>query len=286
MYAHGRVAAADAHRHAPVREVVQRRVRSSRASSGRESPGFVTKWPSLIFDVSRAATASIGIDSCQRTCESYVQAYPKPCCSASCISSSQRVYGGSGRTVTPKLRPCGGSPSSAENQARSQCATSSSPTLRRQRRLRSFGVYSKLGTDFFFPIPPPFVSFLVDTIALADRRSASCESRCRPCSSAAAAPPGGSGSAASSARSTSPGSICRRAQARRCDASGGDRFRASRSRRFSLVAVRLGRLQGVASRQPRPRLVGERSGRNFAGCRRSSPSFGVVRKGPTGGMAQ
>ena len=31
---------------------------------------FVTKWPSLIFDVSRAATASIGIDSCQSTCES------------------------------------------------------------------------------------------------------------------------------------------------------------------------------------------------------------------------
>ena len=58
---------------------------------GSRVAGFVTKWPSLIFDVSRAATASIGIDSCQRTCESYVHAYPKPCDSASLISSSQRV---------------------------------------------------------------------------------------------------------------------------------------------------------------------------------------------------
>src|SRR3954451_21077606 len=43
------------------------------------------------------------MDSCQRTCESYVQAYSKPWLSAFWISSSQRVYGGSGRTVTPKL---------------------------------------------------------------------------------------------------------------------------------------------------------------------------------------
>src|SRR3954468_2230219 len=35
--------------------------------------------------------------------ESYVQAYSNPCCSASCISSIIRWYGGSGRTVTPKL---------------------------------------------------------------------------------------------------------------------------------------------------------------------------------------
>ena len=57
---------------------------------GSRVAGFVTKWPSLIFDVSRAATASIGIDSCQSTCESYVHAYSKPCVSASWISSSQR----------------------------------------------------------------------------------------------------------------------------------------------------------------------------------------------------
>src|SRR3954452_18988399 len=69
---------------------------------GSRVPGFVTKWPSLIFDVSRAATASIGIDSCQRTCESYVHACWKPWRSASWISSSQREKGGSGRTVTPK----------------------------------------------------------------------------------------------------------------------------------------------------------------------------------------
>src|SRR5258707_15774695 len=70
---------------------------------GSRVPGFVTKWPGLIFDVSRAATASSGIASCQSTCESYVHAYSKPWRSASWISSSQRWYGGSGRTVTPKL---------------------------------------------------------------------------------------------------------------------------------------------------------------------------------------
>src|SRR5204862_7939893 len=69
---------------------------------GSRVAGFVTKWPSLIFDVSRAATASIGIDSCQRTCESYVQADPKPCFSATWIDLSQRWYGGSGSTVTPE----------------------------------------------------------------------------------------------------------------------------------------------------------------------------------------
>src|SRR6266487_4024804 len=36
-------------------------------------------------------------------CESYVQAYSNPCCSASLISSIIRWYGGSGSTVTPKL---------------------------------------------------------------------------------------------------------------------------------------------------------------------------------------
>src|SRR3954464_1394250 len=70
---------------------------------GSRVAGFVTKCPSLIFDVSRAATASVGIDSCQSTCESYVQAYSKPWLSASWMSSSQRWYGGSGSTVTPKL---------------------------------------------------------------------------------------------------------------------------------------------------------------------------------------
>src|SRR5256885_7114769 len=37
-------------------------------------------------------------------CESYVQPYSKPCSSAFCINSISRVYGGSGRTVTPKVR--------------------------------------------------------------------------------------------------------------------------------------------------------------------------------------
>src|SRR6185437_6846102 len=72
---------------------------------GSRVAGFVTKCPSLIVEVSRAAIASIGTDSCQRTCESYVHAYPKPWRSASWISSSQRENGGSGRTVTPKSTP-------------------------------------------------------------------------------------------------------------------------------------------------------------------------------------
>src|SRR5215471_5968003 len=72
---------------------------------GSRVAGFVTKCPSRIFAVSRAATASIGTDSCQSTCESYVHAYPKPWPSASWISSSQRENGGSGRTVTPKFMP-------------------------------------------------------------------------------------------------------------------------------------------------------------------------------------
>src|SRR6185312_10181413 len=71
---------------------------------GSRVPGFVTMWPSLIVDVWSAASASVGIDSCHSTCESYVHAYSKPWLSASFMSSIIRWYGGSGRTVTPKLR--------------------------------------------------------------------------------------------------------------------------------------------------------------------------------------
>ena len=37
---------------------------------GSRVPGFVTMWPSLILLVAFAASASVGIDSCQSTCES------------------------------------------------------------------------------------------------------------------------------------------------------------------------------------------------------------------------
>src|SRR5438034_9164612 len=37
-------------------------------------------------------------------CESYVQECSKPCSSAFFVRSTSRVYGGSGRTVTPKVR--------------------------------------------------------------------------------------------------------------------------------------------------------------------------------------
>ena len=49
-----------------------------------------------------------GSTPARATCESYVHAYSKPCCSASWMSSSKRVHGGSGRTVTPKLIMAGG----------------------------------------------------------------------------------------------------------------------------------------------------------------------------------
>ena len=50
---------------------------------GSRVPGFVTIWPSLIFDVRSATSAMTGNDSCQRTWESYVHAYSNPRCSAS-----------------------------------------------------------------------------------------------------------------------------------------------------------------------------------------------------------
>src|ERR1700756_3458862 len=74
---------------------------------GSRVAGFVTKCPSLIFGSSRAAPASIGTDSCHRTCESYVHAYPKPCRSASWISSSQRENGGAGGKGGPQALPPG-----------------------------------------------------------------------------------------------------------------------------------------------------------------------------------
>ena len=37
---------------------------------GSRVPGFVTMWPSLIRSVAAAASASVGVDSCQSTCES------------------------------------------------------------------------------------------------------------------------------------------------------------------------------------------------------------------------
>ncbi len=70
---------------------------------GSRVPGFVTLRPSFKLFVSSAAIVSSGYGSCQRMCESYVQPYSKPFCSASASSSTTRLAGGSGRTVTPKL---------------------------------------------------------------------------------------------------------------------------------------------------------------------------------------
>src|SRR5918994_3289555 len=81
---------------------------------GSRVPGFVTQWPNFIDVVACSAMVRSGNDSCQSTCESYVQPYWKPFASAWRISSRKRLYGGSGRTVTPKLNAISGSPSLAE----------------------------------------------------------------------------------------------------------------------------------------------------------------------------
>ena len=70
---------------------------------GSRVPGLVTLSPSFSVFVSSAAIVSSGYGSCQRMCESYVQPYSKPWLSASESSSTTRLAGGSGRTVTPKL---------------------------------------------------------------------------------------------------------------------------------------------------------------------------------------
>src|SRR5262245_12666108 len=78
---------------------------------GSRVPGFVTQCPNFIVEVACTAIVSSGNDSCQSTCESYVQPYWKPLFSACRMSSRKREYGGSGRTVTPKLRAISVSPS-------------------------------------------------------------------------------------------------------------------------------------------------------------------------------
>ena len=58
---------------------------------GSRVPGFVTQWPNFIVDVACTASVRSGNDSCQSTCESYVQPYSKPFDSASWISSRRRL---------------------------------------------------------------------------------------------------------------------------------------------------------------------------------------------------
>ena len=57
---------------------------------GSRVPGFVTWWPNLIVVVAFAASARTGNESCQSTCESYVQPISNPCCSARTIRSTRR----------------------------------------------------------------------------------------------------------------------------------------------------------------------------------------------------
>ena len=56
-------------------------------------PGLVTQCPNFIVDVACTASVRSGNDSCQSTCESYVQPYSKPFDSACWISSRKRLVG-------------------------------------------------------------------------------------------------------------------------------------------------------------------------------------------------
>ena len=113
----GRVAAADAHEHPAVRDVVQRRVgaREHRRLAGSGVRDAVAELqPARVFS---AASVSSGIDSCQRMCESYVQPQSKPCCLGELEQLDEarvRRIGQDGhaegqRHERPIFRPCVGS---------------------------------------------------------------------------------------------------------------------------------------------------------------------------------
>ena len=69
---------------------MQRRV-AAREHRRLARPGFVTQCPNFIVVVACTAIVSSGNDSCQSTCESYVQPYSKPFDSACWISSRKRL---------------------------------------------------------------------------------------------------------------------------------------------------------------------------------------------------
>src|ERR687897_200940 len=130
-------------------------------------------WPSLIVDVRSASRAITGIDSCHRTWLSYVQPYSNPCASASFVSSIRRWYGGSGRTVTPKLSNSGTPRSRAGKEAFS----------RESRRVATwpyylfaiaagamlpvqFGINAQLASWVGSPLRATLVSFVVGAAVL------------------------------------------------------------------------------------------------------------------------
>src|SRR6478736_2344971 len=104
---------------------------------GSRVPGFVTRCPNFIVDVPWIAIVSWTNDSCQRTCESYVQPISKPFRSPSCINSTSREAGGSGRTVTPKERAISEPPSCAKESvsvvARLRASRAAPPLTREHR---------------------------------------------------------------------------------------------------------------------------------------------------------
>src|SRR2546430_12433968 len=106
-------------------------------------------------------------------CESYVQAYSKPWPSAICMSSIIRWYGGSGRTVTPKLSMV---PPRWRGRGTSIPPRSSGGQMAALYFLFAFvagamlpfqaGINAQLAHWLHSPIRASFVSFLVGTIAL------------------------------------------------------------------------------------------------------------------------
>src|ERR687895_251202 len=137
-------------------------------------PGFVTQWPSFSRSVRSAASASSGYDSCQRMCESYVQPLSKPYSSAFSTSSSRRVYGGSGRTVTPNvsMRPpaCGSWegkwPSSRETSPVATWGYLAFGLAAGAMLPIQFGVNAQLARWVDSPLRATLVSFAVGTLVL------------------------------------------------------------------------------------------------------------------------
>ena len=141
-------------------------------------------------------------------CESYVQAYSNPCCSASFISSIIRWYGGSGRTVTPKLsidppRSLAGDEHTAAKTPRTVTwpyvlfAFAAGVALPVQ-----FGINAQLAAWLHSPIRAAFVSFLTGAIILSV--AAALVFKPWPSLNRLGHAPGGSGSVAPLARSTWP----------------------------------------------------------------------------------
>src|ERR1051325_2834144 len=100
-------------------------------------------------------------------CESYVQPYSKPSFSACCSTSTSRVYGGAGRTVTPKLSiVAGGVEHTAPKSARMALAFLLLAVAAGGALPFQAGINARLATFVGGPIRASAISFAVGTIVL------------------------------------------------------------------------------------------------------------------------